>query len=308
MRRDYFTCVFLGLIAGALAFVFFTDPYFTFEGIVPRDFSILERLMSVLYALFFIVFLPFFAAFQKKEWINWGLAAYGLLIYIPKWFYPAEALAAPDAGLATKFGAMALRGVYSVMQAPFAALSKLIGNGAASKIVYWLLPIAVIWPILFRIIRFYRRAYLSEQLNPMTHEHGSSAKKATAGMNKPEVLGTVISAPVTAQTPADVTRNSIPASYNGEETRRIPALDSAEVEKNALGEGAKTKAKAGLRAPVRQAQIGSPAEENKVAALEAGTSKKSDVENSDEPIFLGAPAPKADEAIPMPPPKSNINE
>ena len=108
MRRDYFTCVFLGLIAGALAFVFFSPLYFTFDGIVPRDFPILERFMSFLYAVFFIFFLPFFAAFRKKEWVNWGLAAYGFLIYLPLWFYPAEKLAMENPGLTTKLGLNAL--------------------------------------------------------------------------------------------------------------------------------------------------------------------------------------------------------
>ena len=89
MRRDYFTCVFLGLIAGALAFVCFSPLYFTYEGIIPRDFTIFERCMSFLYAVFFVLFLPCYAAFKKKEWINWGLAAYGILIYLPLWFYPA---------------------------------------------------------------------------------------------------------------------------------------------------------------------------------------------------------------------------
>ena len=63
MRRDYFTCVFLGLIAGALAFVCFKPLYFTYEAVIPRSFDLFERLMSLLYALFFILFLPFFVAF-----------------------------------------------------------------------------------------------------------------------------------------------------------------------------------------------------------------------------------------------------
>ena len=64
MRRDYFTCVFLGLIAGALTFVCFKPLYFTWNQIIPRDFTTFERLMSVLYTLFFLFFLPFFAAFK----------------------------------------------------------------------------------------------------------------------------------------------------------------------------------------------------------------------------------------------------
>lgn len=303
MRRDYFTCVFLGLIAGALAFVFFSPLYFTYDGIVPRDFPVLERFLSLLYTLFFVFFLPFFAAFKKKEWINWGLAAYGFMIYLPLWFYPAEKLAMEDAGIATKLGALVLRTVYNVMQAPFAALSKLIGDAAASKIVYWLLPIAIFWPILLRVIRFYRLAYLSEQLNPMTPDQASpKAARKPEISGKPEVLGTVISAPVTAQTPADITRKHLP-SFNGEDMSAIKA--PAAEEKPALKDGAKTKPRAGVRAPVRPVHIGAP-EKKTVEALGAGAPVEE--KKSEEPIVLGAPKPKADEAIPMPPPKPKADD
>ena len=119
MRRDYFTCVFLGLIAGALTFVCFKPLYFTWDQIIPRDFTTFERLMSVLYTLFFIFFLPFFAAFKKKEWIHWGLAAYGLLAYFPLWFYPApELIKGDNADMLHIFGSLCLRAIYAVMQAP----------------------------------------------------------------------------------------------------------------------------------------------------------------------------------------------
>ena len=218
MRRDYFTCVFLGLIAGALTFVCFKPLYFTWNQIIPRDFTLFERLMSVLYTLFFLFFLPFFAAFKKKEWINWGLAAYGLLAYFPLWFYPAPELIVGDgASMGHILGALCLRAIYAVVQAPFAALSPLIGNNAASSVVYWLLPVAIVWPVVFRILRFYRRAYLSEQLNPMTPDQAAPApSKAPEAPEKPEVLGTVISAPVTAQTPADITRKNQPVEKPGE--------------------------------------------------------------------------------------------
>ena len=48
--------------------------------------------MSIFYSVFFVLVLPFVAAHLKKYWINWGLAAYGLLAYLPLWFYPADAL------------------------------------------------------------------------------------------------------------------------------------------------------------------------------------------------------------------------
>ena len=303
MRRDYFTCVFLGLIAGALAFVCFSPLYFTYEGIVPRDFSIFERCMSFLYTMFFVFFLPFYAAFKKKEWINWGLAAYGLMIYLPLWFYPTEKLALADVGLTTKLGALALRTIYAVMQAPFAALSKLIGNTAASKVVYWLLPVAIFWPIVLRIVRFYRLAYLSEQLNPMTPDQADPKTRKPVISGKPEVLGTVISAPVTAQTPADITRKSIPA-VKAEDAAKLPPLP--EPEKPAIKDGAR-KPRAAVRAPVRPVHLGVEAPEKKtVEALGAGPSKEET--KSDAPIELSAPKPKADEAIPMPPPKPKADE
>ena len=306
MRRDYFTCVFLGLIAGALAFVCFKPLYFTYDAIIPRDFSIMERLLSVLYALFFIFFLPCFAAFKKKEWINWGLAAYGVMAYFPIWFYPAqEAIKGEDASLVKMAAALVLRGIYAVMQAPFAALSKLIGNSAASKVVYWILPVAVAWPVIFRIGRFYRRAYLSEQLNPMPTDQASPSSKVPEAPGKPEVLGTVISAPVTAQTPADITRKNQPVNKTEEPVSMPPSKpESTET----IKEGPSAK-RAGVRAPVRPVHVGVKAPETeKAAALEAGPAKESKKPESGGVIELGAPAPKPDEAIPMRAPKPKSDE
>lgn len=317
MRRDYFTCVFLGLIAGALFFVCFKPLYFTYEVIVPRDFSILERLLSALYTIFFVLFLPCFAAFKKKEWINWGLACYGLMAYLPLWFYPTEAMAETgDPSLFTSLGALSLRAIYAVVEAPFAALSKLMGDSAASKIAYWIMPIAILWPVLFRIIRFYRRAYLSEQLNPMPNDQTAPVTTAPEAPEKPEVLGTVISAPVTAKTPADITRKSFHAKQRSE-TSRIPASDSAE--KPAMKEGRSVR-HAAVRAPVRPAFEGVPApEKTEKPGLASGPSgDKAETEKvipmgapkpkSDEAIPLGAPMPKPDEAIPLGAPMQKSNE
>ena len=224
MRRDYFTCVFLGLIAGALMFVCFEPLYFIYGSVVPREFGLFERLMSVLYAFLFIIFLPFFAAFRSKVWVNWGLAAYGILIYLPKYFYPAEALIkGDDAKLTKMLLAVGLRGIYGMMQAPFAALSTLIGDKAASGLVYWILPMALIWPIVFKIGRFYRRAYLSEQLNPMPKVKPAPAAAHSGPAVKPEVLGTVITAPAVAASPDEVTGKAVLS-------QRTPAIEPAEEE------------------------------------------------------------------------------
>ncbi len=192
------------------------------------------------------------------------------------------------------------------MEAPFAALSKLMGNTAAPKVVYWILPLAVFWPVIFRIVRFYRLAYLSEQLNPMTPDHAAPSKKVPEAPGKPEVLGTVISAPITAQTPADITRKNIPA-FNGEETAQIPPVPSSGTP--AMREGPRTKPRAGVRAPVRPVHLGVEAPEKRPAAsLGAGAEKKESAPKTGETIELGAPKPKPDEAIPMPPPKPKSDE
>lgn len=304
MRRDYFTCVFLGLIAGALLFVWANPLYFTYDSVIPRDFSLFERFMSVLYTLFFVFFLPFFAAFRKKEWINWGLAAYGLMAYLPLWLYPAQELIKGDgAKLSSMLGALVLKTIYNVMQAPFAALSKLIGDNAASKVVYWILPVAIFWPVIFKIIRFYRIAYLSEQLNPMTTSH--SAPTTSKAPEKPEVLGTVITAPVTAQTPAEITRKSAPVRQP-DDTVKVPPVEPEE--KPSIREGNAPK-RVGVRAPVRPVHLGVEAPEGKKPeALEAGPKKEESKPKSDEAIQLGAPKPKSDEAIPMPPPKPKADD
>ena len=305
MRRDDCTCVFLGLIAGALAFVCFKPLYFTYYQIIPRDFSLYERISSVLYSLFFIVFLPFFAAFRKKEWINWGLAAYGLLAYFPLWFYPAaELLKGEDASMLHIFGALCLRVIFAVLQAPFAALSCYIGNDAASSVVYWILPISIVWPVVFRILRFYRRAYLSEQLNPMTPDQSAPvSSKVPEAPEKPEILGTVISAPVTAQSPVDITRKNKPAAKvkkpeNTEPSKEDPDMVSAK-------EGHQAK-RPGVRAPVRPVHVGVAApEKEKVEALGSGPKKE---EKPPEVIHMGAPKPKSDEAIPLKAPKPKSDE
>ncbi len=307
MRRDYFTCVFLGLIAGALTFVCFKPLYFTWDQIIPRDFTLLERLASVLYTLFFIIFLPCFAAFKKKEWINWGLAAYGLMAYFPLWFYPAPELIKGDgASIGHILGSLSLKAIYAVVQAPFAALSPLIGNDAASMIVYWILPVSVIWPILFRIIRFYRRAYLSEQLNPMTADQAApAAAKTPEAPEKPEVLGTVISAPVTAQSPMDITRKNAPVEKTDDAINMPPP---GKHEKPEIKEGPSPR-RAGVRAPVRPVHIGVGApEKEEVASLASGPKKAPPKPKSDEAIPMGAPKPKSDEAIPMGAPKPKPDE
>ena len=286
-------------------FVCFAPLYFVYGSVVPREFSLFERLMSLLYALFFVFFLPFFAAFRSKVWINWGLAAYGVLIYLPKFFYPAEAaLTAEDPSFAKMLLAICLRGIYGMMQAPFAALSSLIGNKAAASLVYWILPLALFWPFVMKVFRFYRRAYLSEQLNPMPKVKPVAAAAHTGPAVKPEVLGTVITAPVVAASP-DEGKGKAALAQNkkesaealpGEEKEEAIALSAPEPKPESMPESMPEAVEAGkepedilLSAIMPEPEASGVAESDEGKKTEEKTETKTDPKTP-EVIELSAPA------------------
>ena len=281
-------------------FVCFAPLYFVYGGTVPRDFSLFERLMSLLYAVFFIVFLPFFASFRTKVWVNWGLAAYGVLIYLPKFFYPAESLITGDDAKLTKLLlAVLLRGIYGMMQAPFAALSPLIGDKAASALVYWILPTALFWPFVMKIFRFYRRAYLSEQLNPMPKVKPAVTTAHTGPAVKPEVLGTVISAPVVAASPDEVAGKAALSQGSSEKENALEAPDKDETPVIPLSAPAADN----KETPPAIAPITDDKEEAPAIALGAPAS---DGKKAPEVIALGAPSPAASGDGPKPDSDDNV--
>ena len=208
MRRDYFTCVFLALVAGALAFLCFCPVYFDYITIIPRQFGLWETILSWTYAVFFLLALPIYAGYARKYWISIGLACYGFLAYAPAWFYPAEEkLVGEGADLISVGAASFLRGIYCMVNAPFAATSDVLGNEKAAVLSKLILPIAVAVPLLMKMIRFYRNAYAQERLDPaavMSQEVKTKTRKPA----KPEVLGTVITAPVNAASPEEVSKKA----------------------------------------------------------------------------------------------------
>lgn len=259
------------MVAGALTFVCFKPLYFTFQGIVPRVFGVIEILLSLLYAVFFVFFLPVFGAYRKKTWVNFGLAAYGLLIYLPKWFYPApEAITGDSANLVSSLVAMLLRGIYDMVQAPFAATSALAGDKVAGGLSYWILPLSLLWLLLFKVARFYRNAYLTEQLAPRSDQGEADPAierkpKAEDLKNKPEpeVLGTVIQAPSSSVSPEEVAKEAARSRMESEQK------------------------KAQVRPPVRKVNIKTGSDE----AIPLGAPKNSDV------IELGPPKDEGDDGV-----------
>ncbi|SCW55606.1 hypothetical protein SAMN02910456_01828 [Ruminococcaceae bacterium YRB3002] len=238
MRRDYFTCVFLACIAGALCFVCFEPLYFKYSGIAIREFSMFEVVMSVLYTVFFLIVIPFYSGLKRKYWIAVGLACYGVLAFIPKLFYPSEALlSGSGASIIHVIWALILRGIYGMVNAPFAALSSIAGDGFASAMSYLILPMSVLIPFMIKAYRFYRDAYVAEQLSPAPA--APAEKKAPREKHKPEVLGTIISAPVRRKENAAAAPEQLKAP-DGEAAGKIepPVNETAGVIESGKGEDA----------------------------------------------------------------------
>lgn len=206
MRRDYFTVVFLACVAGSLAFIWANPLYFTYDAVVPRSFGVMEIILSAFYTVFFLFIIPLVTSYYRKPWVCVGLAFYGLMAYLPLIFLPK--LTAPDAsdGIVTVALTYLFRGMYDLVNAPFAGVSNMIGSGAASHLSCWIMPIAILTPLLMKYARFCRQAYITEKLAP------SSSDRPQATMREPnmepEVIGTVISAPAKSKSPEEVERKA----------------------------------------------------------------------------------------------------
>jgi hypothetical protein len=129
------------------------------------------------------------------------------------------------------------------------------------------------------------------------------SSKVPEAPEKPEILGTVISAPVTAQSPADITRKNKPAGKVKKPENKEPTPEDPDMTPAKESHQAK---RPGVRAPVRPVHVGVPApEKEKVEALGSGPKK---AEKAPEVIPMGAPKPKSDEAIPLKAPKPRSDE
>lgn len=269
MRRDYFTCVFLLYIATALSFVCLLPNYFTYDAIVPRDIGLLERIISLIVVIVVILVVPIVSAIRKKLWISLGAATYGLLAYIPGMLLSKmdSVLSGSGANTFAVIEAFFLKAIYAMVNAPFAGVSKLVGNNFAVVIPKLIMPVSIITYIVVQLFRFYRDAYVAEQLSPVTDTHKVDSTKSVA--REPEILGTVISAPVAAAKP--VAPAPAPAPTPAPNSRPNPAPQPKQV-----------------TAPEAKQQIPAP-EQRKVISVEA-TPKPAQIEGGETKVInLGAP-------------------
>ena len=271
MRRDYFTCVFLACICASLFFVCFLPLYFTYDMIIPREFGGLEKFCGWLFALSVLLIIPVYAAYRKKFWITAGLAVYGAVCLLPTWILPgmAEKLGAEDVDIFTVIGGFVLKAIYGMAEAPFASLSTALGDDRARMLPMRILPVSLIIYAAFQIYRFYRNAYVAEQLDPASvvdktaREHSTFTSPEKKEQPKPEVLGTVISAP---------TRQNVRSP--GTPNVKVPRYPSKEI-------------------PKQETKRAIPRKKEEVIQLGAPKPKE-------EVIQLGAPKPK-DDVIQLPP-------
>jgi len=293
VRRDYFTCVFLGCICAALFFVYLTPSYFIYGGVTARPFGLLETIFAWLYALTVLIVLPAYAAYKKKFWITAGLMAYGAFASLPIWIMPKllGKLGGDDASIVAVIEGYFLKAIYRMATAPFAAISRAFGDKFSRMLPFRILPIAVIFYVGVQLFRFYRNAYVMEQLSPATAIDMTAKENAQPSEGRkvrdariPEVLGTVISAPSSnGSAPVQKTVKSGEPS----DTIRIPKM------------------------PVREAK---PKVDGNTKAIPLGPhtgSPESGKNNTPETIHLGppkgAPSSQVDDstkAIPLGPPKT----
>lgn len=265
MRRDYFSCMFLLCICVSLFFVCFAPLYFTYNSIVVREFGLFERIMSVLFAVFVLLVVPIYSAYKKKFWIMAGLAFYGFFTLLPGMFLPGLV---DKNGLINEIARFVWTFIYTMTRAPFAALSVAIGDAKARGLTNWILPVSLGCYALCQIFRYYRDAYVAEQLDPKTimdttaaenkkHVDPEAAKREAP---KPEILGTVIispNAPAASNATAPVvTPANAPApaaSKVSDETILMPAnlkpqMSETKVMEPIILEGAKVYGELPLRA------------------------------------------------------------
>ena len=178
----------------------FLPLYFVYGGIVPREFGPIETAASWIFMLMVFVVLPVYAAVKKKFWMSAGLAVYGIVAAIPVWVLPgmADKLAGEDASIVTVIWAFLLRSIYGMAEAPFAPISRALGDSFAEVLPRRIMPVALILYAGVQLFRFYRDAYKAEQLDPMKAIDKTSIENGPRNVRTasiPEVLGTVISAP-----------------------------------------------------------------------------------------------------------------
>ena len=237
MKRDIIGDIFLGGVLLSLLFLFSFPVYFAYTGIQVRPIELNERLMSVCF-LMALVLTTIWACWKKKVWVIVGLATFGVMAYLPKWFLPMVEDHITKNGSDFMYSSLSalLNRIYELVHAPFAGSIGLIGEKQAQHLPEKILPVCVISYILANIFRYYKNAFVAERKQKKDFAHfrrNTEARKAVQGVTDgvreaPMPLGTVV-----MNEKAEIEQEV----YTGRETTLV---DDATVETKKLSVDAKT--------------------------------------------------------------------
>ena len=289
MKRDIIGDIFLGGVLLSLLFLFSYPAYFCYTANVPREISLSETIMSLCFVAALILTCIWFC-WKKKVWVMLGVASFGLLAYIPKWFLPKVNLNIVMNGksLLDSILSMALNRIYELTHAPFAGLIGIVPEKTADGLTYTILPIAVISYILAQIVRFYHNAYVTEKKQIHDFAHFRKVNDVRAPSFSPELesegpspLGTIV-----LNEKAEVAKETFPVK-KADNDATVPNVLSSEAPAGNIGSGEQDTAVIALAA---HAPTSAPTEETKVIAL-AAHAPTSAPEKDDSVIELSAHAP-----------------
>ena len=268
MKRDIIGDIFLGGVLLSLLFLFSFPAYFCYTANVPREITLPETIMSLCFVAALILTCIWFC-WKKKVWVMLGVASFGLLAYIPKWFLPKVNLNIVMNGksLLDSILSMALNRIYELTHAPFAGLIGIVPEKTADGLTYTILPIAVISYILAQIVRFYHNAYVTEKKQIHDFAHFRKINEVRAPSFSPEMesegpspLGTIV-----LNEKAEVAKETFPVK-KADNDATVANVLSSEAPAGHIGSGEQDTSVIALAA---HAPTSAPTEETKVIALAA---------------------------------------
>lgn len=167
MRRDKAINVFLFFMLTALLFVSLYPIYFSPGEIHIRTVTLAERLLSLLFVIMWTA-LCVYSAWKKRFALLAGGVMYSILAYLPGLFLPhleSAGAGSDDPGFLSAVFRVVFVKMYELVSAPLAGISLLVSRKASTSLSKWLLPVLLISYAGTQLFRFYRNAYLAEQLH-----------------------------------------------------------------------------------------------------------------------------------------------
>ena len=212
MRREKAMNTFLFFFLQAMLFVCFFPIYFSVDQIHVRTVTLPERMFSLMFVFLWIA-LCVYAAWKKRLPLVVGGVLYSIMAYIPGWILPHLTVAAGSVkpqGLAASLLETFFEKMYELVSAPLAGVSLLVSEKAYTNLSRWLLPVLLVSYAGMQIFRFYRNAYLAEQLHledTAYFSNPSLARELASAPGTPVFFASQLSADPAGKAPAGNLQN-----------------------------------------------------------------------------------------------------